>query len=187
MVKARVFAKDMPPSFTATRKFNYDHIVRTTFSRKANTPYNVGTDTILYDGETGSVEDLSRGWLGFSGQAPVVTVELAKAVDVETLVLRYAHSTAVWAFAPREVTITFSADGTTWTDTVHYTLPFDPAAKENSADQIVELRIPVERSGVGYIKIEQTTIGKIPAWHRAKGLKPWLMMDEIQIEEHLDN
>ena len=187
VVKARVFAKDMPPSFTATRKFNYDHIVRTTFSRKANTPYNVGTDTILYDGETGSVDDLSRGWLGFSGQAPVVTVELAKAVDVETLVLRYAHSTAVWAFAPREVTITFSADGTTWTDTVHYTLPFDPAAKENSADQIVELRIPVERSGVGYIKIEQTTIGKIPAWHRAKGLKPWLMMDEIQIEEHLDN
>lgn len=187
VVKARVFAKDMPPSFTATRKFNYDHIVRTTFSRKANTPYNVGTDTILYDGETGSVDDLSRGWLGFSGQAPVVTVELAKAIDVETLVLRYAHSTAVWAFAPREVTITFSADGTTWTDTVHYAMPFDPAAKENSADQLVELRIPVNRRGVGYIKIEQTTIGKIPAWHRAKGLKPWLMMDEIQIEELLDN
>lgn len=187
VVKARVFVKDMPPSFTAARKFNYDYIVRTTFSRKANTPYNVGTDTILFDGERGSVDDLSRCWAGFSGAAPVVTVELAKAVDVENLVLRYAHSPAVWAFAPAELVVTFSADGTTWGDTVHYAMPFDPAAQENNADQLVELRIPVERRGVGYIKIEQNTIGKIPAWHRAKGLKPWLMMDEIQIEEHLDN
>ena len=177
----------MPPSFTATRKFNYDYIVRTTFSRKANTPYNVGTDTILFDGECGSVDDLSRGWLGFSGAAPVVTVELAKAVDVENLLLRYAHSPAVWAFAPIELILSFSADGVTWGDTVRYTVPFDPAAQENSGDQLVELRIPVGRNAVGYIRIEAATIGKIPAWHRAKGLNSWLMMDEIQIEEHLNN
>ncbi len=187
VVKARLFGKDMPPSFTATRKFNYDYIVRTTFSRKANTPYNVGTDTILFDGERGSVDDLSRGWLGFSGAAPVVTVELAKAVDVENLLLRYAHSPAVWAFAPSELILSFSADGVTWGDTVRYTVPFDPAAQENSGDQLVELRIHVGRSAVGYIRIEAATIGKIPAWHRAKGLNSWLMMDEIQIEEHLNN
>lgn len=185
VVKARAFQPGMPPSFTATRKFNYDYIVRTTFSRKANTPYNVGTDTILYDGERGIVDDLSRGWLGFSGKAPVVTVELAKAVDVDYVTVRYAHLPAVWAFAPRAVTLTFSDDGTSWGDTIVYTLPFDPAAQENSADQLVELRIPVNRQAVGYIKIETATIDKIPAWHRAKGLKPWLMMDEIEVSEKI--
>ena len=187
VVKARTFVKGMPPSFTATRKFNYDHIVRTGFSRKANTPYNVGVDTILFDGERGSVDDLSRGWLGFSGTAPVVNVELAKAVDIDYLVLRYAHSPAVWAFAPREVTIVFSANGNEWGDTVRYTIPFDPAAQDNDADQLVELRIPVERKGVGYMKIEAETMDKIPGWHRAKGLKPWLMMDEIEVSEQISN
>lgn len=185
VVKARVFSDGMPPSFTATRKFNYDYIIKTAFSRHANTPYNVGTDTILYDGEHASVDDLSRGWLGFSGKAPTVTVTLAKAVDIDYVTLRYAHAPAVWAFAPRSVTVAFSADGTTWGDTVTLALPFDPAAQENSTDQLVELRIPADRSGVGFLRIVPEDIGRIPAWHRAKGLKPWLMMDEIEISEKL--
>ena len=185
MVKARVFSDGMPPSFTATRKFNYDYIIKTAFSRHANTPYNVGTDTILYDGEHASVDDLARGWLGFSGKAPAITVTLAKAVDIDYITLRYAHAPAVWAFAPRNVTVTFSTDGTTWGDTVTFALPFDPAAQENDTDQLIELRIPVDRSGVGFIRIEPEDIGRIPAWHRAKGLKPWLMMDEIEISERL--
>ena len=185
VVKARVFSDGMPPSFTATRKFNYDYIIKTAFSRHANTPYNVGTDTILYDGEHASVDDLARGWLGFSGKAPAITVTLAKAVDIDYITLRYAHAPAVWAFAPRNVTVTFSTDGTTWGDTVTFALPFDPAAQENNTDQLIELRIPVDRSGVGFIRIEPEDIGRIPAWHRAKGLKPWLMMDEIEISERL--
>lgn len=185
VVKARTFKPGTPPSFTATRRFNYDYIVRTSFSRKASTPYNVGTDTILYDGERASVDDLSRGWLGFSGKAPVVTVELAKAVDVDYVVLRFAHAPAVWAFAPRSVTLTFSADGTTWADTVSIDIPFDPAAQDNNADQLVELRVPARRQAVGYIKIEPSALDRIPAWHRAKSLKPWLMMDEIEVSEQL--
>ena len=116
-----------------------------------------------------------------------MNVELAKAVDIDYLVLRYAHSPAVWAFAPREVIIVFSANGNEWGDTVHYTIPFDPAAQENAADQLVELRIPVERKGIGYIKIEAETMDKIPGWHRAKGLKPWLLMDEIEVSEQISN
>ena len=91
----------------------------------------------------------------------------------------------MWAFAPRSVTVAFSADGTTWGDTVTLALPFDPAAQENSTDQLVELRIPADRSGVGFLRIVPEDIGRIPAWHRAKGLKPWLMMDEIEIREKL--
>lgn len=185
IVKARVFSKDMPPSFTSTRKFNYDYIVRTTFSRKPNTPYNVGTDTILYDGEKAVVDDLSHGWIGFSGTPVITTVNLSKPLDVDYVVLRYAHSPATWAFSPRSVSIAFSADGETFQDTITFTVPFDPSSEANNTAQVVELKIPVDRASVQAINVIPQTIGTIPAWHRAKGLRPWLLMDEIEVSEKL--
>ena len=185
VVKARVFAKDMPPSFTTTRKFSYDYIVNTTFSRKPNTPYNAGADSALFDGERGSVDNLSRHWIGFSGAAVTTTVELARPIDIEYVVLRYAHSPATWAFAPRRVTLEFSSDGQQYGDTMSVTIPFDPADQEVSQTQLVELRVPVVRAEVGFVRIVPETIGQIPSWHRAKGLKPWMMMDEIEVVEHM--
>lgn len=182
VVKARAFAKDMPPSFTSTRKFNYDYIVSTTFSRKANTPYNIGTDTLLFDGERGSVDQLNRGWLGFSGEPVVTTVQLAKTLPVESVVVRYAHSPATWAFAPRRVVVALSADGVAFTDTLSVDIPFDPADAGQQEPRVVEVRIPVGRPA-GMLRIIPQTLQSIPAWHRAKGLKPWLMMDEIEVVE----
>lgn len=182
-VKARLFAKDMPPSFTASRKFNYDYIYKTTFSRKPNTPYNVGTDTILFDGERATVSNLASGWLGFSGDDVTTTIELAKPIDVEAVVLRFAHNPATWAFAPRTVTITVSTDGKGYADAAVDTIPFDPADQEQTDARVVELRVPVAGRQVSHIKVVANTIGSIPAWHRGKGLKPWLLMDELEVIE----
>lgn len=183
VVKARAFAKDTPPSFTTTRKFNYDYIVKTSFSRRASTPYNAGADTVLYDGEKGTVDDLARGWIGFAGDAVVTTVQLAKPIDVETVTLRYAHTPASWAFAPRSVALALSADGINYGDTITIPVTFDPTDETEATPWVVELKATIGRSGIGCIKIIPQTIGTIPAWHRAKGLKPWLLMDEIEIIE----
>ena len=182
VVKARLFAAGMPPSFTATRRFNYDYIVRTTFSRKASTPYNVGADTILFDAEKGTVDQLDRGWVGFSGEAVVTTVQLAKRLAVESLTVRYAHAPATWAFAPQRVKVALSTDGVSYIDTLVVDIPFDPSDEARQEPTVVELRIPVGREA-GYIQIIPQTLRAIPAWHRAKGLKPWLMMDEIEVVE----
>ncbi len=183
VVKARVFSAGSSPSFTATHKFNYDYIVKTVFSRKPNTPYNQNAETALLDGHTGSVDDLSRDWLGFSGNGVTTTLELAKPIDVEYVVLRYAHSPATWAFAPHSVTLSFSDDGAVYGDSVTVETGFDPTEKENSGARVVEIKVPVNRSNTGFVKIEPAAIDKIPSWHRAKGLKPWLMMDEIKVTE----
>ena len=186
VVKARVFVKNAPPSFVASRKFNYDYIARTTFSRKPNTPYNVGADQLLFDGERGDVTNLSRGWLGFSGNDVVTVVELAKPLDIESVVLRYAHNPAVWAFAPQAVTLSFSVDGTDYSDTVTVQQNFAPEAQSESQPRVVELNIPADRKGVGFVKITAHTIGAIPQWHRGKGLNPWLLMDEISVNEKIE-
>lgn len=187
VVKARAYVKGMPPSFTATRRFNYDYIVKTSFSHKPNTPYNAGADTILFDGEKGSADDLSRGWLGFSGAGVTTVVELAKPLSVESIQLRYAHVPATWVFAPRSVLLSFSTDGISYSDTLRVPAPFNPADQEQEAPQVLELKVPVAAPSVKYIKVESEVIGQIPAWHRAKGLKPWLLMDEIEINEKIIN
>lgn len=185
VVKARVYSGDGTPSFTATRKFNYDYIVSTSFSRKPNTPFNVGTDTLLFDGEKGYVEDLQEGWLGFSGDGVVTTVELSKPIDVESVTLRYAHAPSNWAFAPRKVTVYLSSDGEHYSDTLQVDIPFDPASEEEKNPRVVELNVPVGRQAVAFLKVDAQAIASVPAWHRAKGLKPWLLMDEIEVSEQL--
>lgn len=182
-VQARAYAPNIPPSFVSRRRFIYDYIVATTFSRKPNTPYNQGADTLLFDGQRGTIDELTRGWLGFSGEPVVTTVQLAHPIDVDHVTLRYAHVPATWAFAPQQVLVTLSADGVSYHDTIAATIPFDPSAQDESEPRVVEVQIPIGRQGVGYLRIHPLTIGNIPSWHRAKGLKPWLLIDEIEVIE----
>lgn len=186
VVKARVFAKEMPPSFTATRKFNYDYIVSTTFSRKPNTPFNIGTDTLLFDGVKSVVDDLQQGWLGFSGVGVITNVQLSKQIDVDFVTLRFAHAPANWAFAPEQVEIAISPDGTNYTDTLRVPMPFDPAQEENNKPLVVEIKVPVNKGLVQSLIIDIRSLPTVPAWHRAKGLKTWLLMDEIEVSESVE-
>lgn len=184
VVRARLFAPGLPPSFTVTRKFNYDHIVATSLSRRPNTPYNAGADTILFDGIRGSIDDLAHNWLGFSGAPVTITVQLSKPLLVETLRLRYAHSPATWAFAPRQLQVSYSSDGEHFSDPETVSMPFDVQSQQHSDAQIVSLDIPVSTAQtISHIRIHNVTISSIPLWHRAKGLKPWLLIDEIEVIE----
>lgn len=187
VVKARVYDKDGNPSFTATRKFNYDYIVKTTFSQKPNTPFNVGGDTLLFDGEKGMVDNLSQGWIGFSGKGLSATVELSKPIDVEYVTLRFAHAPEMWAFAPKAITIYLSQDGAEYGDTVTVEIPFDPTSSEENSPRVVEMRVPMGKKKIGFVKIDVQSIGMVPSWHRAKGLNPWLLMDEIEVGESTDS
>ena len=187
IVKARVYEQGIPPSFTASRQFNFDYIRSMSFSRRPNTPYNIGTDTILFDGRQGTIDNMTQGWLGFSGADVQTTVELAKPVNVGKVALRFAHNPVTWAFAPRDVVLTFiGADGTE--DTARMALSFAPEEEAQKEPRVAEIVVTApKKSEVVSIRIDAHTIGSIPAWHRGKGLKPWLLMDEIDVIERLDD
>mgnify|MGYP002624493593 CR=1 FL=1 len=187
IVKARAFLKDTPPSFTSTHRFSYDHIVATTFSRPPSNPYNVGTDTLLFDGEHASIDDLNRGWAGFSGGPVTVTVQLSKPILVDQLHIRFAHAPNAWAFAPTHVIVSFSADGVNYSAPRQVEMPFDPALQDNAEARVADLVIPVDEQGVAYVRIEALPMTQIPAWHRGKGLKPWLLIDELEVREKKNN
>ena len=182
-VKARAFAPDANPSFVATRKFNYDYITRTTFSVKPNSPYNKGADTLLFDGIKGDVVDMSHAWLGFSGGQVTTTVQLSHPIHVDHIRVRYAHSPATWAFAPAEVRFALSSDGIYYSDTVVAQLNFDPSSEEEKEARVVEFDVAIDKPNIGFVNIIPTPIKSIPSWHKGKGLKPWLMIDEVEVIE----
>lgn len=174
-------AMELPIAVDTVRQTSLGRIVSTTFSRKPNTPYNLGADTILFDGETGDVEDLSRNWLGFSGSNLQVLVKLSESTPVESITLRFAHNPSVWAFAPQSVSVSTSTDGTVFGPSQTVLPEFDPAVQDNATPQVVVMVVPIKDTQAEYVRVEFSPLPQLPAWHRGKGLKPWLMIDELEV------
>lgn len=187
VVKARAFKKGEPPSFVATQQYTFDYVTSCTFAHKPNTPYNKNASKALFDGEYGDVNDLSRGWLGFSGHDVQVDLELGKSINIQQVKLRFAHVPDAWVFAPAAVTVQVSEDGKHFSDPVAATITYNAADESMNTTQLLLLSVPIEKTNVRYVRVVATPLGRIPQWHRAKGLKPWIMTDEIEIEETLVN
>lgn len=183
VVKARAFRKGQAPSFVATEQYSFDYVVSCTFSHNPNTPYNKNASRALFDDELGDVNDLSRGWIGFSGHDVQVDLELGKAIRMHSITLRFAHVPDAWVFAPAEVAVAVSSDGKEYTDFMPASITYDASLEQMNTSQLQVLTIPVDRQDVRFVRILAKPIARIPQWHRAKGLKPWIMMDEVEINE----
>ena len=186
LVRARAFKKGEPPSFVASQQFTFDYVVACTYAHKPNTPYNKNASRALYDGEMGDVNDLSHGWLGFSGHDLQVDMELAKSIHLSQVVLRFAHVPDAWVFAPAKVSIQLSADGKHFSDPIPATITYDAAAESMNTTQLQIVSIPADYNDVRVVRVIANPIVRIPQWHRAKGLNPWIMIDEVEIKETLE-
>lgn len=183
IVKARVYQKGATTSFTATEIFNFDYISSISYENKANTPYNYNVEHVLFDGEVGDVNDLSRGWIGFSGKDFSAVLTLNKSIDLDQVVLRFAHVPDAWVFAPVDVDVYTSSDGVNFDNHVAAVIPYNPADEIMNATQLQTVKVNVGKANVKYVKIVAKNLKRIPNWHKAKGLNAWIMTDEIQLNE----
>lgn len=183
IVKAKAFKKGATSSFVSIQRFNYDYVVATKFDNKPNTPYNLNPEQTLSDGETGDVTDLSRGWLGFSGSDLSVVFELGKSIELQNVEVNFAHVPDAWAFAPTKVYVCVSSDGVDFSEPIQAKIKYDPAEESMNISQLQSINIEINRPDVKYVKLVAKNLGKIPAWHKAKGLKPWIMVDEVRLNE----
>jgi len=108
---------------------------------------------------------------------------LGKVIHIRSVTLRFAHVPDAWVFAPAAVMVAVSSDGKEFTDYIPAAIAYDASLEEMNTTQLQVLDIPVNRDQVRFVRILAKPIDRIPQWHRAKGLKPWIMMDEIEINE----
>ena len=76
-----------------------------------------------------------------------------------------------------------SEEGEKFSAPVEAVLEIDPTSEEMNAPQLITVTVPVEQNNVRYVRIVAKNIGRVPAWHRAKGLRAWIMTDEIFVNE----
>ncbi len=182
-VKAKAYKKGSTPSFTSITRFNFDYIVNATYKNKPNTPYNYNQETALFDAEQGDIRELSRGWLGFSGNDLDVVFELSKGIELQQVVASFAHVPDAWAFAPTAVQVYVSSDGEIYSPAIGAKLKYAPEEESMNKPQLVKVTVDVNKSDVKYVRLVAKNMGRIPSWHKAKGLRPWIMIDEVQLNE----
>lgn len=182
-VKAKTYLAGATPSFTTIKRFNFDYIVNAKYSNKPNTPYNYNPESILFDGETGDISELSHGWLGFSGNNLDVVLELSKAIELQQVVVSFAHVPDAWAFAPTAVQVYVSEDGENYSQAINAKLKYAPEEQSMNTPQKVKVIVEVNQTDVKYVRLVAKNMGRIPSWHKARGLRPWIMVDEIELEE----
>ena len=185
IVRARAYKAGETPSFIVTEQFTFDYVTECVFRHRPNTPYNKNASRVLYDGELGDVNDLSRGWLGFSGHDVDVSLTLAKPVRVGAVTLRFAHVPDAWVFAPMRVTVAVSSDGEHFSSPSEAVITYDATSEEMNTSQLQALTVPIHAGEVSHLHIVAKPIAHIPDWHRAKGLNPWIMLDEIIVQEEI--
>ena len=122
-------------------------------------------------------------WLGFSGNNLDVVLELSKAIELQQVVVSFAHVPDAWAFAPTAVQVYVSEDGVNFSPSIDAKLKYAPEEQSMNSPQKVSVIVEVNRPDVKFVRLVAKNMGRIPAWHKARGLRPWIMVDEIELDE----
>lgn len=181
-VNAIATSRTMDYSFMASQKFNYNYCRKIELKDSATAPYNLNVNSILWDGQFGTLSNFHEGWLGFFGVPMSGTIELKKPVDIHCLSLSFAHAPGQWVFLPQNVEVSYSSDGQHFTEPVQLAMPFNAQDIAHKTPGCVKVKDEVMRKNVKFIRLIINPIPALPEWHDYAGQKAWIMVDEIGIE-----
>ena len=181
-LKVKAFMKGKVASFTAVRCFNYHPIKTTTFVTPPVERYGKNADIALMDGKKGMAGDYYNDWLGFNGDDMEATIELTKPLDISVVKVGVCHEPNDWVMWPKSVWVSFSVDGTNFTEWKYAELPIFDRPDRMAGLGRIEARARVSAKKVKFIRVKVENWGVLPDWHPYKGEKAWIMVDEVCVE-----
>ncbi len=138
--------------------------------------YPGGGDGALTDGRIGATDFRDPAWQGFEGSDLEATIDLGQVVEVSEIVSAYLQNVEWGIFLPGRVTYSGSVDGREFRRLAEVACD---VAQESPGPLRREFSAACEPVGVRYLRVHARSIGTIPEWHRARGRKAWLFVDEI--------
>ena len=180
-VKAKAFYGNKIPSFTSNKHYKRIIIAGTEFVEDPHKGYCKDQETVLMDGRKGIAGNWGEGWLGFYGNDAEFTIELSQTKDIHYLYVGCGICPNDWVLLPKDVRVSVSTDGVTFTESVRASFPvYNYSTMEVRRRD--DARATIDVKGVKYIKVKVENIGKLPEWHDYTGENAWIMIDEITIE-----
>ncbi len=147
------------------------------FAEPADPKYTAGSENALIDGFRAS-NNYQYGWQGWWGKDMTATIDLGRAVVVDTLEIGFLQDQQSWIFLPTEVRWEFSFDGVQWKHLL--TSKVDSAGVKGEQLRMLQENFPRFRTPYRYIRVTAKNLGDLPAWHGSKG-QCWLFCDEIVV------
>lgn len=142
-----------------------------------NYTYNGGAT--LTDGLLGNKGFGTGRWLGFSGNDLEAVIDLKQNTDVSSVSLNTCVDKGSWIFDARNIEVSVSADGKSFTKVASKSLP---ALEEQTPDNIYTYELTFPQTTTRYVKVTATSEHNIPEWHGGKGKPAFLFVDEISVK-----
>lgn len=133
----------------------------------------------LTDGLLGDKGFGTGRWLGFSGNDLEAIIDLKQNTDVSSVSLNTCVDKGSWIFDARNIEVSVSADGKSFTKVASKSLP---ALEEQTPDNIYTYELTFPQTTTRYVKVTATSEHNIPEWHGGKGKPAFLFVDEISIK-----
>ena len=133
----------------------------------------------LTDGLLGDKGFGTGRWLGFSGNGLEAVIDLKQNTDVSSVSLNTCVDKGSWIFDARNIEVSVSADGKSFTKVASKSLP---ALEEQTPDNIYTYELTFPQTTTRYVKVTATSEHNIPEWHGGKGKPAFLFVDEISVK-----
>ncbi len=157
-------SRDLPSNLLAPNsKVNFSVEPASSYSRAS-----------LTDGESGSVFDHHRAWLGWQGSDLTITIDLEAEIEADSAMISFLSKPSSWIFPPSKVIWQVSTDGLSFSDIAEYNL----ILSQRDIPEIIDKKISLE-DPVRFLRLEISAQGVCPDWHVASGEPAWLFLDEL--------
>jgi hexosaminidase len=114
----------------------------------------------------------SKEFLGFDGTDCIATIDFGKSTDMTNVTAHVLDDKGSWIWYPSGINVATSNDGKTFSSADGF------PSTDNSDKIIYTFSKPLKAR---YLKVTVQNQGTIPAGNPGEGSKPWLFVDEIEV------
>jgi hexosaminidase len=120
----------------------------------------------------------SREFLGFDGTSCEAIIDLGESQLVSFVVVNVLNRLSSWIWRPLTAEVLGSGDGTNW-----YSLKLtDDFKDKKDGTGKGTMTMAFKATYARYLKVVITNWGIIPAGNPGAGNKPWMFVDEIEVD-----
>ena len=141
--------------------------------------YKTEAEKALTDEHLAGDSSKEPGWIGWQGNDGIFVMDLQETKNVSSVSSDFIHQLGQWALFPKEVSYSYSTDGTNFRPfgKVSIVEDRDPQTKYYQAK--CSVRTPVKTR---YIKVEIENEKICPGWHYGAGHPSWFFIDEVTVQ-----
>ncbi len=133
---------------------------------------------VLADKDLGDLDMNSGKWLGYNNNPAVINLYFDKKVQIHSVLVNLLRRTGSRRFMPTKLEVWGGADK------AHLNLLSrisPPIPEKNQPDSLIQQRLSFSPITLKCIKIIAQPISSLPKWHKDKGKKGWVFLNEIVV------